>query len=468
MSQKDLLLQRVKSRTGSGRFGYGVATADRYVKHALETLPKSLALTMCGGPALSFDNVLKHSANKLTYCGEHTKQEQLQTGIAAMQKVLGVVPPKHAMMAIVNRLTTPREDRDGDTLQTAGARLDPKAPMLWQHLHTAPIGKMMRELEKTAEILRVASVLLDINETTHDAGILFEAEALRFSHGFIPMKFEERKGGPMARFNILEFDIVEESAVSVPSNVDAEVELFSRGKLSSNLFKAHAKALFDERRKIMPVTSKAKAAVGGKKQPDMAEPAERPEDTDLLECKGCGKKANVNADGLCEGCADGGKSAKSIGTCEGCGETVPLDKDGYCKGCAGKKGATNKEIGACEGCGETKPLNGDGMCSDCAGGDEEEAEEKGVKEIGECSGCGENLPLNEDGKCKDCAEKPADEDDAPPMPDKTARVIFERTIALLDERPDYRDRLRKYLVMFEKIDASNALAKEFRDLTSSG
>lgn len=259
MSQNDKLLEMIKSRSGSGRYGYGITTADRYVKDAITTLPKGLALQSFGGPGLGFDNAMKRASQTLAYCGEDTKQERVETNVAAMKKILGCDPPKHAMMAIVNRLTTPREDRDGDTLQTAGANLDPKAPMLWQHLHDMPIGKMMREVEKTKDLLRVASVLLDINQTTHDAGILFEAEALRFSHGFIPMRFEERKGGPMARFNILEFDIVEESAVSVPSNVDAEVELFCRGKLASDVFKAHAKSLFEARNKSMPVGGKAKA-----------------------------------------------------------------------------------------------------------------------------------------------------------------------------------------------------------------
>jgi hypothetical protein len=263
VSQNDKLLEMIKSRSGSGRYGYGITTADRYVKDAITTLPKGLALQSFGGPGLGFDNAMKRASQTLAYCGEDTKQERVETNVAAMKKILGCDPPKHAMMAIVNRLTTPREDRDGDTLQTAGANLDPKAPMLWQHLHDMPIGKMMREVEKTKDLLRVASVLLDINQTTHDAGILFEAEALRFSHGFIPMRFEERKGGPMARFNILEFDIVEESAVSVPSNVDAEVELFCRGKLASDVFKAHAKSLFDARTKSMPVTAAAKAIMDG-------------------------------------------------------------------------------------------------------------------------------------------------------------------------------------------------------------
>jgi hypothetical protein len=80
---------------------------------------------------------------------------------------------------------------------------------------------------------------------------LVEAGVLRFSHGFIPLEFEERKGGPMARFNVLKFDIVEESLVSVPSNMDAEIELFSRGKLTSEPFKNHAKALFDARKTIV-------------------------------------------------------------------------------------------------------------------------------------------------------------------------------------------------------------------------
>lgn len=275
MNKNSQLIEKIKARSGSGEFGYGITTADRYVSEAVKSLgnPMLVKHFHCMG-SNAVDNLLKRAANTLTICCPETdmdksaalikeSQEQQATSLKAMAKILGCDPPPHAMMAIVNRLTTPREDRDGDTLQTAGANMDPKAPLLWQHIHTLPIGKMMRVVSQDKDCLKVATVLLDINELTSDAGKLFEAGALRFSHGFIAKEFEERKGGgDMARFNILKFDIVEESAVSVPSNVDAEVELFCRGKLASDVMKAHAKSLFDIRKKSMAVTDKAKKIFG--------------------------------------------------------------------------------------------------------------------------------------------------------------------------------------------------------------
>jgi len=265
------LIERIRNRKGSGEFGYGITTADKYVQHAVQTIGNPLLMKHfhCIGSG-GVDGLIKRAANTLTICSPETdiestaalikeSQEQQATSLKAMAKILGCEPPPHAMMAMVNRLTSPREDRDGDTLQTSGGNMDPKAPLLWQHVHTLPIGKMMRVVSQDKDLLRVATVLLDINDLTADACKMFEAGVLRFSHGFIAREFEERKGaGDMARFNILKFDIVEESAVSVPSNVDAEVELFCRGKLTSDVFKAHAKSLFETRNKSMAVTDKAK------------------------------------------------------------------------------------------------------------------------------------------------------------------------------------------------------------------
>jgi hypothetical protein len=117
--------------------------------------------------------------------------------------------------------------------------------LLWQHVHTLPIGKMLKVIDHTKDHLKLASVLLDLNQLTSDAMKLIEADALRFSHGFRALEFDERNkeiAGAIG-FRVKAFEIMEESLVSVPSNIDAEIELFSRGKLKSAMFKAHAKAM---------------------------------------------------------------------------------------------------------------------------------------------------------------------------------------------------------------------------------
>ncbi len=274
MSKHQALIEAIKARKGSGEFGYGITSADRYVAEAAAAVGNAVLMKHfhCLGQN-GVERLIKRACDTLTICDQDTatekmlrlEKEKAATSMAEMKNILGCDPPEHSMIAMINRLTTPSEDRDGDTLQTKGARLDPKSPLLWQHIHTLPIGKMVRIVEHTDKLLKVATVLLDLNELTSDAGKLFEAGALRFSHGFIAKEFEERKGksdsGGVPRFNITLFDIVEESAVSVPSNTDAEVELFCRGKLTSDVFKAHAKSLFDARNKSMPVTAETKAAM---------------------------------------------------------------------------------------------------------------------------------------------------------------------------------------------------------------
>jgi len=296
--KRSVMLSMVKGRT-SGEFGYGITTADRYVEQVIKSC--GVEASLFNGPAAQVAAAMKHAAGMLAFCGKDQRQDKIETGMAAMRKLIGMEPPVHSMMAIVHRLTTPREDRDGDTLQTKGARPDPKMPFLWQHVSTIPIGKLARVLEHTEEVLKMATVLLDLNSLTSDVGKLFEAEALRFSHGFIPTNFEERKGGPMARFNVLEFDVVEESAVSVPSNVDAEVELFSRGKLSSDLVKSHAKSLFDARIKSMPVTDKAKA-IFEKESSGKGFPR----------CEVCGQIAKLEGTKRCKACRSGKKETSNL------------------------------------------------------------------------------------------------------------------------------------------------------------
>lgn len=248
--QKTIALLEAATKRASGqKFGYGITTADRYVRHAIDT---------CGSqfPDLGDrDAVLKRASETLTFCDPGCVLEK--RAVSDMQALLpkGVKTPENTLMVLQHVITTPREDRDTDILVTEGAMLDPKAPLLWQHMHTFPIGKVLATIDHTKDVLRVATALLDINEMTADAAKLIEADVLRFSHGFRALEWEERKdkdGNPIYGFKVLKFEVMEVSLVSVPSNVDAEIELFAAGKLASPQFKAHAKALFDARTKQAP------------------------------------------------------------------------------------------------------------------------------------------------------------------------------------------------------------------------
>lgn len=245
------LIEAVLARKGRGlRFGQGIWTADRYVKTVAECIGPGMCQRYFGGAQQNFPGVMKEAAVKLSFAGDGLVIEhgKLATNSSLIKKLLGDDElPEHTMLAFPHVLTTTREDRDGDILETKGAVLDSILPMLWQHVHTLPIGRYVKTLQHTDDVLRLLSVLLDMNELTHDAGILVEAKALRFSHGFRALDFSERnkEAAGSNGFRVKSFEIMEESLVSVPSNVDAEIELFSRKKLKSEVFKAHAKFLWN-------------------------------------------------------------------------------------------------------------------------------------------------------------------------------------------------------------------------------
>ena len=241
----------------AGSFGYGIGTADVYQRQVLDSvdeLPHSLVID---------DESLKRAANTVTFCDA---QNRIEAFIGKAAKLIeqtepadilpkGVQAPPNTLMVLQHVITTPREDRDQDILLTEGAKLDPKAPLLWQHISTFPMGGVITTLQHDKKVLRVATALLDVNDLTSDAAKLIIGNALRISHGFRVLDYEERlddDGEPMFGFLIKAFEIMEVSLVSVPSNVEAEIELYAAGKLASPTFKSHAKRLFDNRTKQAP------------------------------------------------------------------------------------------------------------------------------------------------------------------------------------------------------------------------
>lgn len=244
------LLPIIAGRKQGGKFGGGITTADRYVRHVLDT---------CSGPEYrkDIDAVLKRASETLVFCDPKSGVEASKRAVAGMEALLpkGIKAPEKTLMVLQHVVTTPKEDRDTDVLVTEGAMLDPKSPLLWQHMHNFPIGKVLATIDHTKDVLRIATALLDLNELTEDAAKLIEADVLRFSHGFRALEWEERKdkdGQPIYGFRVNKFEIMEVSLVSVPSNTDAEIELFAAGKLHSPEFKSHAKHLMDQRNITAP------------------------------------------------------------------------------------------------------------------------------------------------------------------------------------------------------------------------
>ncbi|HJT35239.1 MAG TPA: phage major capsid protein [Pirellulales bacterium] len=155
--------------------------------------------------------------------------------------------PPHTIATFPAVITTTRQDRDGDVLETSGAQLDPAAPLLWQHLPDLPIGRLLSEDQRTSDRL-TGTFAIAGTAMGQDAALLAEHGALRISHGFLPTAWEPLDvDDPSAGYHILQFQILEVSLVSVPSNPDAVIEAFSRQKLAHPLVKAWAGARFEAR-----------------------------------------------------------------------------------------------------------------------------------------------------------------------------------------------------------------------------
>lgn len=252
------ILEAIRSRaTKQTEFGYGIMTADRYVKNMQDAVGLPLCYDQASTRRMSFNDAMTKAANTLVY--SNPEMVVLEKAAPDQVRLEGVELPKNTLMVFKHVLTTPRKDRDGDVLRTEGAIVDPRMLLLWQHTHTLPIGKMLAVAEHNSKRLVLISAIVDINPLAHDAAIMVDNDMARFSHGFRALEFQQLKevegettGGE--GFDIRKFEIIEESIVSVPSNADAEVidrfvSLVDNGKLCSPLLKEYGKSL----RREMPV-----------------------------------------------------------------------------------------------------------------------------------------------------------------------------------------------------------------------
>ncbi len=258
MIPQEILLAAIKARSiKSTEWNGGILTADCYLKTLQDCCGSELCYRYAAKGNVSFNDLLTKAAKTLTYNNPDMVVEDLYTEFKKSFKSENIHGesielPKDTLMVFKHTLTSPRKDRDGDILRTKGARPDPNMLLLWQHSHTLPIGKMLGVVEHTSKSLKMISALVDINDLAHDSAVMIDNKMGRFSHGFKALDFDEVKetnsaGKSVATggFDVKEFEIMEESLVSVPSNVDAEVEdvmlsLTGKGKLTSPFMKAFA------------------------------------------------------------------------------------------------------------------------------------------------------------------------------------------------------------------------------------
>jgi len=250
----DELIETVKQRRS--RSVYGIKTADRYLSEINACLNRRgpCPLRTFGDNAPEqWADMLKEAEHKLVYAarGAGIDRKSIVKNGDEDDEDRGPV-----LMTFEAIVTSARKDRDGDVLDTRGARVDPNMPLLWQHITIQPIGKYVRTVLHTDELLKARFELADL-PLGNDAAVLIEMGALRISHGFIPDMDEMQ---PMERggFYFGAFDIYEASLVSVPSNIDAVITAYSRKQLKTGVFRRWAKRYYDKRKKVFAKTQSKK------------------------------------------------------------------------------------------------------------------------------------------------------------------------------------------------------------------
>lgn len=241
-------------------FGYGIGTAEAYIKQVGEcagegTCAARFAESLKG--LSDWASLVKEAQHQPVYCGErdgvekHSIITNSSDFATAFKEIGDYEVPTRTIMVFKNIVTSIRQDRQGDILEPAGALVDKNMPLLWQHINSAPIGKMLGIIDQNKKLLRVATAVAD-NALGNDAALLIEFGGLRISHGFLPLEWEfmdetEDTDYPWRGFRISRYEMMEESVVSVPANVDAIIEAYSRDKLADPIAKTWAKSFYDQR-----------------------------------------------------------------------------------------------------------------------------------------------------------------------------------------------------------------------------
>jgi len=340
------LLAAIRSRGQKAtEFGYGIQTADVYVRTLAERIGIDSCYKHVADRKTSLDDLMQKAGRTLVYSNPSMTIESKD--VDKIRKDHDIELPKNTLMAFRHVLTTSTKDRDGDVLHAGGAKPDPKMLMLFQHLHNSPIGKAITIADQTDEYLKMISCIVDINPLSHDCAVMIDNDMGRFSHGFRAIDFDEIKEGdskkPNGSFEIREFEIMEESLVSVPANIDATTEevmlsLVEGGKLTSPLMKVYGKTLRDKRPVSVPVTFRE------------------------IQCNSFDELKQAHDAGLIAGAAqEKSDEQDDKGLTAPASEKAGKTDDNKGHGEDGKAEGSDKEI-VCPKCGGTLK---DGKCSEC-------------------------------------------------------------------------------------------------------
>ena len=237
------LIERAQRRS----FGYGIGTAHNYLGSvSLSTGEGRMKSLLELADDKTWNEAIDKSRQKLVYRDKNTcvigglkGDGSFGTQFKQMEKTPNAILDFACVMTSVTR------DRDRDILEPQGARIDEKMPLLWQHMPFQPIGKYVRELQRDQQQLAIQAAIAD-NMLGRDAAVLVEFGGLRISHGFSPNKWEPIDKDDYG-WHILDYEVYEVSLVSIPSNPDAQIMAFSRGKLFHPLVKSWAQSFYENR-----------------------------------------------------------------------------------------------------------------------------------------------------------------------------------------------------------------------------
>lgn len=298
---------------------HGIGLAVNYAKSIVSCFGDKTCAAKFDGAASweDWQQAMTKAADALVYRNDECEP------IKAFTSSTEITTPK-SCMEFDCILTSTKKDRDGDVLESGGAKVDQKMPLLLQHLPMLNIGKYLRTNSQDKKALKVRFAIAD-TELGNDAAFLVEFGSLRLSHGFLPEDFEPLRRGKgnddVDGWLVKVFEVMEGSLVSIPSNTDGIVTAFSRSKLHHPLLKQWAKNYFDAR----PTTVKGGWEGSGGDGASATDPAAPPVHVTV----NIGRKKSKSKDA----CAcDAQLKCPSCGSTD-VGQSRCNDKKRFCGGC---------------------------------------------------------------------------------------------------------------------------------------
>lgn len=225
----------VSSRKLPGGEGAALTLASDYARKALtECAHENTCLRNENA-----ESIIKSASKKLSFCQPRTEIISKTTRKGMKDLTEGIRVPKNAILVFKNTLVTKDVDRDKDIVHPSGAKPSKKVPVLWSHIGTLPIGGTLKFLSPFTERVQTIGFIVDLKDLfpTKDVVSLIEASILSFSQGMLPMEWEPRRDSQVGA-EVKEFEIVEQSTVSVPSLREAQFEEIQRIKLNSSYMKS--------------------------------------------------------------------------------------------------------------------------------------------------------------------------------------------------------------------------------------